>query len=90
MLRQLNRYGETILYLGYDVKTGKSVCLREFFTDSLMEREEDGSSTVKPGCGVKFKSLLMDYQFYLIAISNFLQIMQIHISNEIRLFCSDC
>lgn len=61
VLRQLNKYGETVLYLGYDKQNNRNVCLREFFADSLMYRD-DNAIKVRPGCEVKFKSLLMDYE----------------------------
>lgn len=62
ILRQLNKYGETVLYLGYDKQNNKNVCLREFFTDSLMYRTDNNTIEARHGCEVKFKSLLMDYE----------------------------
>ena len=79
IVRQLNKYGETVLYLGYDNQTGKSVCLREFFTESLMVRDDNGVSRVKPGCSVIFKSLLMDYEelcSYQMKLSSYLPILR--------------
>jgi len=58
----LNKYGETILYLGRDINSGNNICIREFFSESIMSRNSDGIAAVKPGCEVKYKSLSMDYE----------------------------
>ena len=62
IVRPLNRYGETVLYLAKDLKDGRTVCIREFYSESIMIRGKDGVFTVKPGAEVKFKSLSMDFE----------------------------
>jgi len=62
IVRPLNRYGETVLYLGKDLTDGRTICIREFYSESIMKRGKDGVIEIKPGAEVKFKSLSMDFE----------------------------
>ncbi len=62
IVRPLNRYGETVLYLAKDLNDGRTICIREFYSESIMRRGKDGCFEIKSGAEVKFKSLSMDFE----------------------------
>lgn len=53
---------ETLRYLSCDKKTGASVLVSEFFSESIMMRADDLSVQAKPGCEVQYKSLQSDFE----------------------------
>lgn len=60
--RQINQCGETVVYLGYDFEKKEHITIREFFSKSIMRRDEKGCAQVLPDCDVKYKSLSSDYE----------------------------
>ena len=62
IVRQLDNYGENVLYFGRDITDDKQVCIREFFSEAIMLRDASGNILVKADCEVKFKSLSMDFE----------------------------
>lgn len=60
--RQVDKCGETVVYLGRDLSDGKHVTIREFFCDAIMRRDENGVPVVADGKDVLYKSLLADYE----------------------------
>ena len=59
---QINPYAEVITYLARDVESGENVLVKEFFSESVMERNENGEISVKQGREVLYKSLMSDYE----------------------------
>ena len=60
--RQIPTCGETIIYLGRDIVSGQLVTIKEFFADTIMQRDDAGRAEVLPGCDVQYKSLSSDYE----------------------------
>ena len=55
-------FGDSAVYIGTDTFTGQDITIREFFSDAIMIRNEDGTCAVRPGFEVHFKSLSSDFE----------------------------
>lgn len=62
LTRQIQRCGETVVYIGRDDVSGKMVTIREFFADAIMKRDQNDRAQVLSGCEVQYKSLSADYE----------------------------
>lgn len=62
ILHRTGNYAEVITYLARDVESGENVLVKEFFSESVMERNENGEISVKQGREVLYKSLMSDYE----------------------------
>ncbi len=60
--RQISSCGETLIYLGRDIVSGQLVTIKEFFAETIMQRDAAGRAEVLPGCDVQYKSLSSDYE----------------------------
>ncbi|WMJ84344.1 serine/threonine protein kinase [Oscillospiraceae bacterium LTW-04] len=60
--RQVSTCGETIIYLGRDIVSGQLVTIKEFFAETIMQRDAAGRAEVLPSCEVQYKSLSSDYE----------------------------
>ena len=56
--KMLDNRSDSVRYIGYDKKTEKIVCIREFLPEGLFSRSENSMAvTVNKGCGKKFNAL---------------------------------
>lgn len=62
IIRRVGNYAEVVTYLARDIENGENVLIKEFFSDSIMERNENGDIIVKSGQEVLYKSLMSDYE----------------------------
>ncbi|HWP51354.1 MAG TPA: PASTA domain-containing protein [Clostridia bacterium] len=60
--RQISTCGETVVYLGRDTVSGQLITIKEFFAETIMQRDAAGRAEVLPGCDVQYKSLSSDYE----------------------------
>ncbi|MBR6736113.1 MAG: PASTA domain-containing protein [Oscillospiraceae bacterium] len=62
IIHRAGNYAEVVTYLARDIESGENVLIKEFFSESIMERNENGEISIKPGQEVLYKSLLSDYE----------------------------
>lgn len=57
----IERNGESITYIGYDMKENRRIRLREFYPDTLCHRGDDMRVAPNAGSEIQFKALMTDF-----------------------------